>query len=129
MTNTFFQVPKEKIKHFTVGYGWNNDSLFIAENATDNRYVHEVTLFNEGRGLVSTTFDYLRFCQMLLNKGELGNQRILKESTLDLMLSDQLADVRAYQSERMRLPQGEASFGLGFTIRGESINSQEKVYG
>ena len=62
MNDTHFKLPQEKIEHFTVGYRWSDENgLFVAESATDNRYVSEVALFNGGGGLVSTTFDYLKF--------------------------------------------------------------------
>jgi CubicO group peptidase (beta-lactamase class C family) len=38
-----------------------------------------------GGGLVSTTIDYARFCQMILNKGELDGVRILSPSSIELM--------------------------------------------
>ena len=41
--------------------------------------------FMGGGGLVSTTMDYARFCQMILNKGELAGARILSPATVELM--------------------------------------------
>ena len=38
-----------------------------------------------GGGLVSTTTDYARFCQMLLNKGELDGVRLLSPASVELM--------------------------------------------
>jgi len=38
-----------------------------------------------GGGLVSTTLDYARFCQMMLNKGELDGVRILSPASIELM--------------------------------------------
>jgi CubicO group peptidase (beta-lactamase class C family) len=129
MNNTFFQVPKEKIPNFTVGYGWEEENgLYVSEEQHNNRYTQNVTLFNGGGGLVSTAFDYLRFCQMILNKGIFNNNRILKEETIALMLKDHLQEVRQYQ-ERFRLPLGEYGFGLGFAIRGTSANELENVFG
>ena len=66
-------------------------------------------------GLVSTTADYLRFCQMLLNGGELDGVRILGRKTVELMAQNHLpggvalADVaRGY---------GEVGFnGMGFGL-------------
>ena len=60
MNDTHFQLPKEKINRFTVGYRWTDDALTVSETAEDNRYTQDVTLFNGGGGLVSTTFDYLK---------------------------------------------------------------------
>ena len=41
-----------------------------------------------GGGLVSTTMDYARFCQMLLNGGTLDGVRIIGRKTLELMASE-----------------------------------------
>ena len=43
-----------------------------------------------GSGLSSTAADYVRFCQMLLNGGELDGVRLLSPTTLALMTSDHL---------------------------------------
>ena len=53
-----------------------------------------------GGGLLSTAPDYMRFCQMLLNGGELEGVRILKQETVELM----------------RHPHHDNWFGLGFAI-------------
>ena len=129
MNDTYFQLTKENAERFTVGYGWHEENgLSKVEEQRENRYVDEVTLFNGGGGLVSTTFDYLKFCQMILNKGEANGHQILKEETIELILKDHLQEVRNYQ-ERFRLPYGEYGFGLGFAIRGNNENELEKVYG
>tara|TARA_Y100000996_G_scaffold145845_1_gene112256 strand:+ start:746 stop:1897 length:1152 start_codon:yes stop_codon:yes gene_type:complete len=39
-----------------------------------------------GEGLVSTMKDYAKFCQMLLNNGELNGAKIINRSSIDLML-------------------------------------------
>jgi len=130
MNDTHFHLPEDKVSRFTVGYRWNEDGgLFVSERADSNRYVNEVSLYNGGGGLVSTTMDYLNFCQMMLNKGTLNDARILEAETVELMFTDHLQSTRDHQEERLRLPMGEASFGLGFAIRGERVDALEKVYG
>jgi CubicO group peptidase (beta-lactamase class C family) len=67
-----------------------------------------------GGGLVSTTMDYARFCQMLLNGGALENERIIGRKTLQLMASNHLAaDVKINGT---LLAPGHG-FGLGFAVR------------
>jgi CubicO group peptidase (beta-lactamase class C family) len=67
-----------------------------------------------GGGLVSTTMDYARFCQMLLNGGTLDGIRIIGRKTLQLMASDHLgSDVKLVTP---MLPPGHG-FGLGFAVR------------
>ncbi len=129
MHDTHFQLPIEKANRFTVGYSWHEENgLVVYEDQRENRYVEEVSLFNGGGGLVSTTKDYLKFCQMLLQKGKMHEHEILKTETIELMLEDHLQDLRVYQ-ERFRLPYGEYGFGLGFAIRGTQADALEKVYG
>jgi CubicO group peptidase (beta-lactamase class C family) len=67
-----------------------------------------------GGGLVSTTMDYARFCQMLLNGGALDGNRIIGRKTLELMTSDHLAPDVKIQGGLM--PPGYG-FGLGFAVR------------
>ena len=67
-----------------------------------------------GGGLVSTTMDYARFCQMLLNGGVLDGNRIIGRKTLELMASDHLGPNVKVDSPLM--PEGHG-FGLGFAVR------------
>jgi CubicO group peptidase (beta-lactamase class C family) len=67
-----------------------------------------------GGGLVSTTMDYARFCQMLLNRGTLDGVTIIGRKTLELMASNHLgSDVKI---DSPLLPAGHG-FGLGFAVR------------
>ncbi|HKI90333.1 MAG TPA: serine hydrolase, partial [Draconibacterium sp.] len=61
-----------------------------AQGRMSEAFKSPVTLFSGGGGLVSTIDDYTRFCQMLLNGGELDGNRILKESTVKMIMSNQL---------------------------------------
>jgi CubicO group peptidase (beta-lactamase class C family) len=67
-----------------------------------------------GGGLVSTTMDYARFSQMLLNGGLLDGNRIVGRKTLELMASDHLGPKVKVESPLM--PAGHG-FGLGFAVR------------
>lgn len=129
MTNTHFQLPKRKLDHFTVGYSAASDgTLTIAELPSESRFLKEQAIINGGGGLVSTTNDYLNFCRMLLNKGSLFNNQILKPQTIDLMTKDHLASVRKYTS-KSELSAGNNGFGLGFSIEKKNINDDYGVYG
>jgi CubicO group peptidase (beta-lactamase class C family) len=77
-----------------------------------------------GAGLYSTAQDYLRFCRMLLNGGELEGERLVAPSTIALMTSDHIDDAVGYADITRTLFEAEAptremgqSFGLGFAIR------------
>ena len=77
-----------------------------------------------GGGAVSTAADYVRFCQMLLNGGELDGTRILAPKTVALMASDHLPLGCNYgDTARPRfgalapVPEMGYGFGLGFAVR------------
>ena len=79
-----------------------------------------------GGGAVSTAADYLRFCQMLLNGGELDGVRLLAPKTIAYMASDHLPPDCAYgETARPRfgalapVPEMGYGFGLGFAVRKE----------
>jgi CubicO group peptidase (beta-lactamase class C family) len=83
-----------------------------------------------GGGAVSTTADYLRFCQMLLNGGELDGVRLLAPKTIAHMASDHLPpDVGYGETTRPRfgalapVPEMGYGFGLGFAVRKEQGRS------
>ncbi len=79
----------------------------------------KVKWFSGGGGLLSTTTDYARFCQMLANGGELDGVRLLSPKTLAVMTSDQLppGTRRAALLDLTPSPDGGQSFGLGFALR------------
>jgi CubicO group peptidase (beta-lactamase class C family) len=80
-------------------------------------------LFAGGGGLVSTASDYLRFCQMLLNGGELDGVRVLSSQAVTQMTTNALpSDVRIYGGDEVGARAG-ASFGLGFAIRTNPVRS------
>jgi CubicO group peptidase (beta-lactamase class C family) len=63
--------------------------------------------FSGGAGVLSTTADYARFLQMLLNGGELDGVRLLGPKSVQLMTSNHVGNL--YQD-------GRFGFGLGFEI-------------
>ena len=72
-----------------------------------------------GAGGVSTAGDYLRYCQAMLNGGQLDGARILSRSTVRLMTSDHLGSAINVTSNPGQLLLGSAgyTFGLGFLVR------------
>ncbi len=110
MKDTAFHVPNEKVNRFAACYGpRQNGGLGIVDEPTTSRYLIRANLFSGGGGLVSTARDYLRFSQMLLNKGQLDGKRLLRSETVEMMTSDQLPD-------SVKRGEGEG-FGLGFSVR------------
>ncbi|MBC7446088.1 MAG: beta-lactamase family protein [Polaromonas sp.] len=72
-----------------------------------------------GAGAVSTAGDYLRFCQAMLNGGQLDGVRILSRSTVTLMTSDHLGSAinTSINPGMLLLGAQGYTFGLGFLVR------------
>ncbi|MEE2664476.1 MAG: serine hydrolase domain-containing protein [Myxococcota bacterium] len=110
MDDTGFHVPKSALPRVAVNYQWKDEQLVPAEVNPVESFEVPTTYFSGGGGLVSTAADYYRFCQMLLNGGELGGRRLLGRKTVEWMTSDHLGEI-----EFARRP--GYGFGLGFAIR------------
>ena len=71
--------------------------------------------FTGGHGLVSTVSDYMRFCQMMLNKGKVGNKIIVSKNTVKYMTSNHLGK-NINRDTPYYLPGQGYGFGLGFAV-------------
>ncbi len=109
MKDTAFNVPANKVDRFAACYGPKiTGGLNITDAPATSRYLKKRSLLSGGGGLVSTARDYLRFCQMLLNKGQLDGERLLQPKTVEMMTTNQLPD---------SVKRGEdGGFGLGFSV-------------
>jgi CubicO group peptidase (beta-lactamase class C family) len=95
--------------------------------STTFQYKGPRTFHSGGAGLVSTAGDYARFCQMLLNGGELNGARLLSPKTVELMRANQIGDLD------MWLGGPGTGFGLGFGVikdigQSAQIGSQGTYY-
>jgi CubicO group peptidase (beta-lactamase class C family) len=122
MKDTSFYVPKEKVNRFAACYGPKKKSgLKLVDDPAKSNYLNEPSLLSGGGGLVSTARDYMRFCQMLLNKGQLDGKRLLRSKTVEMMTSNQLSD---------SVKRGKGlGFGLGFSIQLEGDKFPQGEYG
>jgi CubicO group peptidase (beta-lactamase class C family) len=91
MVDTGFYVPAGKEKRLTKVYTYDEKGKLKLENGGFNHdFTKKPALSSGGGGLVSTATDYLRFCQMLLNGGELDGVRLLSPKTVELMHTNAL---------------------------------------
>ena len=80
-----------------------------------------------GSGLTSTVDDYMKFAQMLVNKGTLGKATILKPETVQLMATNHLSDTI---TQRMWLPsKGQVGFGVDFAVRLRPPSTADENHG
>lgn len=122
MNDTSFHVPAEKRLRLVAAYvpvdtcirkikerevlrhELNGGAIAISSDYPTSRS-HKY--LSGGAGLCSTAFDYLRFCQMLLNGGELNGVRLLREDTVKMMTTNQVGDA-------------PEPFGFGFGVTPDS---------
>jgi CubicO group peptidase (beta-lactamase class C family) len=131
MADTGFFVPTEKQDRFAALYGshnaleelectftrWVGDSMAglnrCLAGPRDSLESAPHNVLRGGHGLVSTAQDYWRFCQMLLNNGELAGARLLGRKTLELMLANHIP-VQYLPYEIGPLSSPGYGYGLGF---------------
>jgi CubicO group peptidase (beta-lactamase class C family) len=113
MGDTGFVVPESKWDRLvTLDTPGADQTVRRSEGPAQNQYKKPATWFSGGGGLVSTTSDYARFCQMLLNNGELDGVRVLSKAAVQAMRTDCLGDLPHSGS----LLAKDTGFGLTFAI-------------
>ena len=109
-------------KHVLDGEQWK------ALNPSDRKTLPEFD--SGGGGLYSTTLDYARFIQMLLNGGELFGRRLLSSETVSAMSSNNMGHLRVspvtshdqiLSADFEFMPGVPKSWGLTFQLNEEAV--------
>jgi len=120
MTDTAFYVTPDRKARFADVYHWDRQSNGLVVNAPPagrGGFEDPARLESGGGGLVASTHDYARFCQMLLDKGEIGGKRILKAETVKLMAQNHIGGLHVAVDGTRPQPGAEAvRFGLDFAV-------------
>jgi len=109
MVDTGFFVPPDKLARLVDPLATGRPRVWDITKPT--------TLFMGGGGLASTAPDYLRFCQMLLNGGELDGKRYLSPETFAAMTTDHIGAGSGVERDYFYFPGDGFGFGYGFGIR------------
>jgi CubicO group peptidase (beta-lactamase class C family) len=121
MHDTGFFVEDDDLERFAANYTYRpGQPPVLLDDPESSTYRRRPSYLSGAGGLVSTTPDYLRFCRMLLERGELDGHRIIGRKTLELMTVNHLpgdADLTQVAVGGF----GEAGFdgvgfGLGFAV-------------
>jgi CubicO group peptidase (beta-lactamase class C family) len=120
MTDTAFYVTPDRKPRFTDVYHWDREqSKLVVNLVRPDRpgFEDPNRLESGGGGLVGSTHDYARFCQMFLNGGQIGGKRIVKADTVKLMAQNHIGDLTVGVDGTAPQP-GAATvrFGLDFAI-------------
>jgi CubicO group peptidase (beta-lactamase class C family) len=116
MRDTGFVVPDEKLDRFTANH-WagQKGTLKVIDAPATSRFRARRKYLSGGGGLVSSARDYARFCQMLLNGGELLGTRLLRPETVREMTTNQLP-AEAVPMTLGGFQQPGLGFGLGVSV-------------
>jgi CubicO group peptidase (beta-lactamase class C family) len=121
MTDTGFQVRDGQGGRFSSCYNATpKGGLDLQDDATNSDYLRPPSLVSGGGGLVSTAADYVKFCQMLLDRGACGEHQLIAPKTLDLMTVNHLPDgkdlTQLSRSLFSEATNAGVGFGLGFAV-------------
>ena len=111
MTETAFHTATDNAHRLAEPFAndpWTNEPVKLID------MLEKPVMESGGGGLISTTMDYARFCQMLLNGGTLDGNRIIGRKTLQVMASNHL-DLDVKIGGTLLTP--GHGFGLGFAVR------------
>jgi len=121
MVDTGFYVPEPEHPRLAACYEYRPaNTPRLMEGPFANGILHPRSYLSGAGGLVSTTHDYVAFCQMLANGGQLDGRRVLGRKTLELMTVNHLPGGATLQDLAVG-GFGEAGFegvgfGLGFAV-------------
>lgn len=119
MTDTGFQVSDDQVERFAASYFRRpkDKSLKLVDDPERSPYRRPRAFLSGGGGLVSTAADYLRFCSMLVNGGEVDGVRVLGRKTVELMASNHLPGGGSMTDFAIPGGFGEVGFtGMGFGL-------------
>jgi CubicO group peptidase (beta-lactamase class C family) len=122
MTDTDFFVPEEKRGRFAACYVAKEGRLDLYDDSQTTMFGAPPKLESGGGGLVSTGHDYLRFCRMMLGKGELDGVRLLSPKTVALMTMNhlpggkQMTEMMASTAMFNETGYSGVGFGLGVSV-------------
>lgn len=125
MKDTGFTLPDSKRDRLSDGFIVNPETKKVSKLTTEqiegmgpNYRANSGPFESGGYGLVSTLKDYMLFCQMLANGGELDGKRYLKEETVLLMRQNVLPEGHTLVTPGIGEDDGGVglSFGLNFGL-------------
>lgn len=118
MEDTFFEVPDHKDHRFGTNHRYDQKAgkLVVTDSPATSKYIKKVTFFSGGGGLISTASDYMRFCQMMLNGGELHGAQIISPKTIELMTTNHLSEGMGSGFGEQVGTRSSFGFGLGFGV-------------
>ena len=114
MVDSAFSVAPDHVDRFAAGYERDGDGFRLTDTPRESLYLKPPIFLSGGGGLASTASDYLRFCQMMLNKGAFDGVRILGRKTVEFMTCN-------------HLPNNVDLTSMGYTLHGPTRDAATGV--
>jgi CubicO group peptidase (beta-lactamase class C family) len=123
MHDTGFEVAADKLARLPPSYMADPKTrkLTVHDDPRESRWSRPPAFASGGGGLVSTADDYAAFCQMMLNKGRLGRERILSRPSVELMTTDHLTAEQRAGASLFFGAHRSWGFGLAVTLRRDDV--------
>ncbi len=118
MDTRFYVAPEDQARFAEVHY-WDTERNQLAQQphrADRPSYLNPDRIESGGGGLVSSTHDYARFIQMLVNEGELEGTRILSPESVRIMRTNSLTGEESMQYAIGGVGQPGVGFGVDFAV-------------
>lgn len=125
MKDTGFVIPPAKIARYAKALP-NNPDTGKPQRMTINS-TKPAKFECGGACAYSTVGDYLRFTQMLLNKGQLDDARVLGKTTVEYMTADHLGT--AIENRVAATDPSRAGYGFGLTMAVRTATGESAVTG
>lgn len=119
MSDTRFFVKAEDVDRFAEVHNWDSERNRLVQrpHRSDRpSYLDPERLESGGGGLVSSTHDYARFLQMLVNEGELEGERLLTPESIRIMRTNSLRDDLNLRGSLTSEGQPGQGFGVDFAV-------------
>ena len=114
LNDNSFYVPADKSHRLPAFFSRTEDGTLEIARAYGEDFSRS-TFFHGGGGVRSTPEDIVRFTRLFTEGGSIDGVRILKASTIDQMMSDQLGELAPDRWKSIGL-----SWGFGAVVRGAS---------
>ncbi|MEQ8839593.1 MAG: serine hydrolase domain-containing protein [Acidimicrobiales bacterium] len=107
-------------------FATSDEKLFLIDDPATSSVREAPAFEGGGGGMVGTLDDYLRFCQCLLDGGELGGARVIGRKTLDIATRNHLPGGKTVAEMWLAETFAEAQmtgmgFGLGFSVLTDAV--------
>lgn len=122
MVDTSFAIEGDRVDRLAACYRKGTGGEFVlTDDPPTTEFRNQGRFQSGGGGLLSTSDDYLRFCEMLRRRGTLDGHRVLGSRTVAFMMQNHLPGGQDLSNLARGMLSGEAGIGighgLGFAVR------------